>query len=342
MPDHDPPPAARRRRAAARASGPADNAKPDKPRPVVAGGFSQLINRAIRSGRLTRAGSAAQRLYSYLTYFAEPTRDFRLQVGVATLARIVGMARPTVRTGLDALVNNGLLAIEQPSSEGADGRGIPAVYRLLVPEQTDIADPALVRQLPAHWKTADQSPDASHDRGVASGAPAKGRATRHKQEGKTDKNTDKGRQMAGVVLLLKEEGVDDVAAMEFAALDPLHIRAVILTAKSKPNVRDVPAYIVKYLRMGWKPSPKLVEAAERLADSGRRREAEAAEADRTRHDLIEQRRLTADRLADLSDPERELLYEEAIREAGEAGHIYRRAGITHPASLAAMARLRGK
>ncbi|MEL7237973.1 MAG: hypothetical protein AAGK78_03860, partial [Planctomycetota bacterium] len=71
-----------------------------EPFQAPAGGFSQLINRAIRTGRLTAAGPAAQRLYSYLTYFADPRQGFRLQVGVATLARVVGMARPTGRGGL--------------------------------------------------------------------------------------------------------------------------------------------------------------------------------------------------------------------------------------------------
>ncbi len=108
---------------------------------AVAGGFSKFFNRVIDNGLWADLPDCARCVYLPLVRLAEHRGHCRAKVGLASLIRLSGASRSTVKRGLKALQEQRLIVVVSQGGVGADGVNRPNVYELLVPEPRDDDSP---------------------------------------------------------------------------------------------------------------------------------------------------------------------------------------------------------
>ena len=113
--------------------------KPAKKACPVAGGFTMFFNRLIDNGLWADLPDAARAVYLPLARLGDATAggSIRSRAGLASLMRWSGLSRSSVKRGLKALQDKGLIAVVRRGGVGADGVNRPNVYELLVPEPAD-------------------------------------------------------------------------------------------------------------------------------------------------------------------------------------------------------------
>ena len=105
----------------------------------VAGGFTMFFNRLIDNGLWADLPDAARAVYLPLARLGDATGSgaIRSRAGLASLMKWSGLSRSSVKRGLKALQDKGLIAVVRRGGVGADGVNRPNVYELLVPEPAD-------------------------------------------------------------------------------------------------------------------------------------------------------------------------------------------------------------
>jgi hypothetical protein len=119
--------------------GPERKATPTKHRPVP-GGFSKLFNRVIDTGQWAALPDAGRAVYIPMVRLADPHGGgFRARVGLASLMKHSGLSRSSVKRGLKAIQEAGLVAIVRRGGVSAEGQNHTNIYELLVPDdQADL------------------------------------------------------------------------------------------------------------------------------------------------------------------------------------------------------------
>ena len=105
----------------------------------MAGGFTMFFNRLIDNGLWADLPDAARAVYLPLARLGDATGSgaIRSRAGLASLMKWSGLSRSSVKRGLKALQDKGLIAVVRRGGVGADGVNRPNVYELLVPEPAD-------------------------------------------------------------------------------------------------------------------------------------------------------------------------------------------------------------
>ncbi|MEM7807987.1 MAG: hypothetical protein AAF561_07745, partial [Planctomycetota bacterium] len=101
------------------------------------GGFSKFFNRVIDNGLWSALTDPARTVYLPLVRLADSRPPHRSKVGVASLIRMTGLSRSSVKRGLKALQEQRLITVISQGGVGADGKNRPNVYELIVPEPRD-------------------------------------------------------------------------------------------------------------------------------------------------------------------------------------------------------------
>ena len=119
---------------------------------AVPGGYAKVFNRLIDCGAWARLPDAGRAVYLPLARFADAREGFRTRAGLATLMKNTGLSRSSVKRGLKALQDAGLLVVVRPGGVSADGTNRSNVYQLLVPEADSDAESTRPTQSAARAK----------------------------------------------------------------------------------------------------------------------------------------------------------------------------------------------
>lgn len=300
----------------------------------IPGGFSQLFNRAISTGALTRCSLPARALYPFLVWAADTQAQFVISgKSQPYLQKVSGLSQNALRKAIASLQEHGLLRVvrepRRPSAEAP--MGVPAMYQLLVPAPLpSISEGKWGHEAPPRTVTTsgnvpppgDTTWDypapprgrASVSRVGAPSAPKKRSSERSSRSGGLESKVD---DLGEGARLLVDAGLDADVAVTLASMRDLF--ALRVYAERSKQMEHPIGWLVAAIRGGYqlhKATANRLKAQDREASASVKREADRVAKNEENADLRRRQSLidaTVDGWFEVAPAERsDALFEEFL------------------------------